>query len=40
MSADVIVVGAGVAGAATAFHLSRLGPATCSWWTGTRPGPG
>jgi sarcosine oxidase subunit beta len=25
MSADVIVVGAGVAGAATAFHLSRLG---------------
>ncbi len=25
MSADVIVVGAGVAGASTAFHLSRLG---------------
>jgi hypothetical protein len=25
MSADVIIVGAGVAGAATAFHLSRLG---------------
>src|SRR6266481_8109972 len=25
MSADVIIVGAGVAGASTAFHLSRLG---------------
>ena len=40
MSADVIVVGAGVAGASTAFHLSRLGPVTCSWWTAARPGRG
>ena len=31
---------AGVAGAATAFHLSRLSAATYSWWTATRPGPG
>ena len=40
MSADVIVVGAGVAGASTAFHLSRLGPVTSSWWTAARPGRG
>ena len=40
MPADIIVVGAGVAGVSTAFHLSRSGPVTCWWWTAARPGRG